>query len=86
MSSRVFAVLITTAILGSLLIAAAYFDVSWLLVGGIEQIVHSAQQHPVNVAGIVWGAIRAASFGIVTFFVGAATAGLVIAVTNSKNK
>jgi hypothetical protein len=74
MNSRIFAVLITTATFGMLLVAAAYFDVSWLLIGGIEQIVHSAQQHPVNIAGIVWGAIRAASFGIVTFCVGASTA------------
>ena len=38
------------------------------LVGGIEQIVHAAQAKPsANVSGIVWGVVRVAFTGIVTW-------------------
>lgn len=45
-----------------------YFDIKWFLVGGIEQIVHAAQAKPsADVASIVWGVVRVAFTGLVTW-------------------
>jgi hypothetical protein len=59
-------------VLGVLLILATiaagiYFDIVWLLVGGITEIVHGAEAHPVSGGQIGWGIAHVAFTGLGLF-------------------
>jgi len=65
---KVVTVFFTACAVLAILAFGFYFDIKWFLVGGIEQIVHAAQAKPsANVSGIVWGVVRVAFTGIVTW-------------------
>lgn len=51
----------------AIVVVGFFFDIKWFLVGGIEQIVHGAQATPANVGEIVWGVVRFAFTGLVTW-------------------
>ena len=45
-----------------------YFDITWFLVGGIEEAIHGFQANPVNSAEAAWGIVRALFAGVGAFF------------------
>ncbi len=44
-----------------------YVDLSWFLIGGIEQIIHGAQTTPVNGHDIAVGVVRFLLSGLATW-------------------
>lgn len=44
--------------------AGIYVDFAWLLVGGITQIVHGAEAHPVSGHDIGWGIAKVVVTGV----------------------
>ena len=47
--------------------AGIYADIVWLLVGGIKEIVHGAEAHPVSAGQIGWGVAHVIFMGLGVF-------------------
>lgn len=50
----------------AIVVVGVFFDISWFLVGGIEEAIHGSQANPVVVHEIVEGVVRFFLTGVVT--------------------
>lgn len=69
-------IVLALLVIVALVVFGVFIDISWFLVGGIEEVVHGAQASPASVHQIVWGVVRVLCTGLVTWL----TVALAIAV------